>query len=85
MRAAVAEAARTEGEGFRARLVALLQEANETGRAAIAEAFTARPFAAEQTTRAYTWLTDCIVLTTVEAVRDHVAPETGTSDFAVIA
>lgn len=65
--------------------MSLLQEANETGRAAIAAAFTERPFDAEGTTRAYTWLTDCLVLTTVEAVRDHIAPAEGAGDFAVLA
>ncbi|MGR3454329.1 [protein-PII] uridylyltransferase [Pseudooceanicola sp.] len=85
MRAAIAEAAHSGGDDFRPRLVALLQEANETGRAAIAAAFTERPFDAERTTRAYTWLTDCLVLTTVEAVRDHIAPAEGATDFAVLA
>ena len=36
------------------------------GRAAIAEAFAARPFDARPVTRAYCWLTDCVILTALD-------------------
>ncbi|WP_375689290.1 [protein-PII] uridylyltransferase [Pseudooceanicola sp. LIPI14-2-Ac024] len=83
MQAAIDAAA--QGDGFRDHFVALLSEANEKGRAAIAEAFAARPFAARETTRAYTYLTDCLVTTTVEAVRRHLVPAKGATEFAVLA
>ncbi|MFN7004044.1 MAG: [protein-PII] uridylyltransferase [Roseinatronobacter sp.] len=46
---------------MRAAVVPVLTQALQEGRSAIAEAFVARPFAARPVTRAYCWLTDCIV------------------------
>lgn len=46
---------------MRAAVVPVLTQALQVGRSAIAEAFVARPFAARPVTRAYCWLTDCIV------------------------
>ncbi|HSG56601.1 MAG TPA: nucleotidyltransferase domain-containing protein, partial [Paracoccaceae bacterium] len=46
---------------IRAAVVPVLSQALQQGRAAIAEAFSARPFDARPVTRAYCWLTDCIV------------------------
>ncbi|GAW33512.1 bifunctional uridylyltransferase/uridylyl-removing enzyme [Roseovarius sp. A-2] len=46
--------------------VAILSERMKAGRAAIAEAFAARPFDARPATRAYCWLTDCIILSTLD-------------------
>ncbi|MFQ1699537.1 [protein-PII] uridylyltransferase [Loktanella agnita] len=57
--AAVADA-RSEKE-VRAETVRILGQARADGRNAIADAFRAQPFAARQTTRAYSWLTDQIV------------------------
>ena len=54
---------------LRPRIVAILSDANTRGRAAIAAAFEAQPFAGEKTTRAYAWLTDCLVTTAVDATR----------------
>ncbi|MGR3614747.1 MAG: [protein-PII] uridylyltransferase [Paracoccaceae bacterium] len=53
----------SEGENaqIRGEVVALLQDANKVGRAAIASAFEAAPFAARPLTRSYTYLTDGIV------------------------
>ena len=46
---------------MRAAVVPVLNAALQQGRAAIAEAFAARPFDARPVTRAYCWLTDCMV------------------------
>jgi len=46
---------------MRAAVVALLRDAQKTGRAAIEDAFAKEPFFARPMTRAYTWLTDCLV------------------------
>jgi [protein-PII] uridylyltransferase len=46
--------------------VAILSERMKAGRTAIAEAFAARPFDARPATRAYCWLTDCIILSVLD-------------------
>nr|WP_094020877.1 [protein-PII] uridylyltransferase [Maliponia aquimaris] len=46
--------------------VATLRDAQKAGRAAVAEAFAREPFGARRTTRAYTWITDCLVRLTFE-------------------
>ncbi len=48
----------------RSAIVALLRDTRKTGMAAIAKAFEENPFNARPMTRAYTWLTDCLVTTT---------------------
>ena len=45
----------------RAAAVAALQEANRAGREIIAREFAARPHRSAPATRAYTWLTDCLI------------------------
>ena len=45
----------------RAAAVRILGKARDAGRAAIAEALAAHPFEAHGATRAYTWITDCLV------------------------
>lgn len=45
----------------RGTIVAHLKNAQKAGRAAIAQAFRSNPFAARPTTKAYTFLTDCLV------------------------
>ena len=68
--------------------VACLRQANETGRAAIAAAFTARPRDSRPTSAAYVYLTDCIVRTVLEvAVRQlhPLATPTEGERLAVIA
>ncbi len=59
---------------LRAHVVALLREGNTVGRAAIAEAFAASPFAARELTRSYTYLTDCIVRTAIFTATEFVHP-----------
>ncbi|MGR3525905.1 [protein-PII] uridylyltransferase [Seohaeicola sp. SP36] len=46
---------------MRGAVVPVLSRALQDGRTAIADAFAARPFDARPVTRAYAWLTDCIV------------------------
>ncbi|MYM56637.1 [protein-PII] uridylyltransferase [Thalassovita mangrovi] len=67
---------------LRAAVVPVLMEARKAGMAKIAEAFAADPFAARPTTRAYTWLTDCIVITALEVATRymHPHPEGGEED-----
>ncbi|MBN2906644.1 MAG: [protein-PII] uridylyltransferase [Rhodobacteraceae bacterium] len=51
-----------------------LAAANTHGRAVIAAAVAARPFDAGPAVRAYTWLTDCLVLSTLEVSVRHLHP-----------
>jgi [protein-PII] uridylyltransferase len=64
-------------QAFKAEVVALLRETMKSGRAAIAEAFRARPRAARAATRAYTALTDAVVITVWDVARRHLHPATG--------
>ncbi|SHJ00095.1 UTP--GlnB (protein PII) uridylyltransferase, GlnD [Shimia gijangensis] len=52
---------RTDDRALRGEVVQILMGAQKTGRAAIEAAFLAQPFDARPMTRAYTWLTDCLV------------------------
>ncbi|MEE2944278.1 MAG: [protein-PII] uridylyltransferase [Pseudomonadota bacterium] len=63
--AAVVDACLTanSAKDTRKAVVELLRETQKNGRAAIAAAFEKDPFAARPMTRAYTWLTDCLVNT----------------------
>ncbi len=65
----------------RGEMVAWLQQAQKQGRAAIAEAFAARPFAARPTTAAYTYLTDQLVEATMtlatQVIHPNVSPTEG--------
>ena len=54
----------TDQAEIRALTVQHLSQARKSGRAAIAEAFTAAPFNSRDATRSYAWLTDCLVRTT---------------------
>ncbi|WP_206198039.1 [protein-PII] uridylyltransferase [Shimia sediminis] len=61
--AKVAEAAGADGDErvLRGEVVKILNEAQKAGRAAIEAAYLEKPFDARPMTRAYTWLTDCLV------------------------
>ncbi|WP_101067665.1 [protein-PII] uridylyltransferase [Roseovarius salinarum] len=61
-------------EAMRREVVALLREALDRGREIIAEGFAAHPFQARPVTRAYTWLTDCVILTALEAATRGMHP-----------
>ena len=54
--------------------VEAVRDAMTSGRAAIAAALAQDPFAARKTTRAYTWLTDCAVLTALEVASTYLHP-----------
>lgn len=57
--AAVANSA--DDRALRGEVVRILLQAQKSGRSAIESAFLAHPFEARPMTRAYTWLTDCLV------------------------
>ncbi|MFC4669876.1 [protein-PII] uridylyltransferase [Seohaeicola nanhaiensis] len=59
---------------MRAETVRILREANQTGRAAIADAFAKAPFNAEALTRSYAWLTDCLVISALRVARTRLHP-----------
>ncbi|RBI87173.1 [protein-PII] uridylyltransferase [Rhodosalinus halophilus] len=71
---AAAAAAAADGGALRAAAVRLLREARERGRAAIAEAFRARPFEARATIRAYAWLTDRLVTAAWRVATERLHP-----------
>jgi [protein-PII] uridylyltransferase len=52
----------SDASDIRAAVVPILTQARKDGMEAIAKAFAADPFRARPTTRAYTWLTDCLVI-----------------------
>ena len=56
----------TDPGDIRNAVVPILIQARKDGMEAIASAFADNPFAARPTTRAYTWLTDCIVVTAMD-------------------
>ncbi|NNF24525.1 MAG: [protein-PII] uridylyltransferase [Rhodobacteraceae bacterium] len=60
-----------DNRAIRACVVELLKEANETGRAAIAEALAKEPRASRKAVRAYAYLTDQIVLTVFDVATRH--------------
>ncbi|MQQ09746.1 [protein-PII] uridylyltransferase [Epibacterium sp. SM1979] len=62
------------GGDLRQAVVGLLRDNNKAGRAAIAEAFAAAPFAARELTQSYTYLTDCLVRTAFHAATRHLHP-----------
>ncbi|WP_353535463.1 [protein-PII] uridylyltransferase [Cognatishimia sp. WU-CL00825] len=56
--------ANSDPKDIRAAIVDLLQNARKSGNEAIQTGFAQHPFDARPMTRAYTWLTDCLVTTT---------------------
>jgi [protein-PII] uridylyltransferase len=66
----------------------LLAQIQKDGRAAIAEAFAAKPFEARPMTRAYTYLADCIVRSSLDVATQRLHPKpnpTASEHLAVIA
>ncbi|MEO1139882.1 MAG: [protein-PII] uridylyltransferase [Pseudomonadota bacterium] len=57
---------------LRKRVVTVLRDAMKAGRAEIARALSEDPFAARPATRAYTWLTDCAVITALKVASEYV-------------
>ncbi|TMM51099.1 [protein-PII] uridylyltransferase [Sulfitobacter sabulilitoris] len=56
---------------LRAAVVDHLRKAQSDGRAALAEAFAAAPFASRPMTRGYTYLTDCLVTSALKVATGH--------------
>ncbi len=63
------------GSELRAAAVGVLRETQKNGRAAIAEAFAADPFNARGMTRAYTYLADQLVCTTLDIATRRLYPK----------
>ncbi len=63
-----------DSRALRAAAVEILKEANTAGRSAIERAFAARPFAAQEITRAYSHLTDGIVRTVLDIASKRLHP-----------
>ncbi|WP_425437099.1 [protein-PII] uridylyltransferase [Litoreibacter ponti] len=63
-----------DAKAIRATTVTLLKEAQRDGRAAIADAFEAKPMAARRLTRSYTFLTDGLVRAAFHVARMHLHP-----------
>ena len=74
--AEIAEAALVapDARSLRGAVVSLLARRQKTGRAAIAAALAEQPFAAHAATRAYCWLTDCLVLAVHHTATRHLHP-----------
>jgi [protein-PII] uridylyltransferase len=58
----------------RTAVVALLKEAQDKGRAAIARAFARVPYRSSEVTRSYTWITDCIITLVWEVASQKLHP-----------
>jgi [protein-PII] uridylyltransferase len=58
----------------RKHVVATLRAARDAGREVVADAFARAPFESRSTTRAYTWITDCIVRLTFEVATQALHP-----------
>ncbi|MDQ2092142.1 [protein-PII] uridylyltransferase [Marimonas arenosa] len=64
-----------DGEAaLRREIVTVLGAARNQGMAAIADGFAAKPFEARATTRAYTWLTDCLIACTFHIATTKLHP-----------
>ncbi|WP_196778375.1 [protein-PII] uridylyltransferase [Thalassorhabdomicrobium marinisediminis] len=62
------------GSDKRAAMLPILKQAMDAGRKIIASAFEANPFVASETTRAYSWLTDAIVIEVFRLAKSHLHP-----------
>ncbi|GGO59732.1 UTP--GlnB (protein PII) uridylyltransferase, GlnD [Roseovarius pacificus] len=59
---------------LRKAVVGILSDQLRRGRDAIAAGLAERPFASRPTVRAYSWLTDCVILTALDVVTSHIHP-----------
>ncbi len=72
---ALQDAFRPDAEpGGRAAIVSILKAAQRAGRNAIEQAFTRDPFNARPTVQSYAWLTDCLVISAVQAIKFYLHP-----------
>ncbi|EAQ05089.1 PII uridylyl-transferase [Pseudooceanicola batsensis HTCC2597] len=63
-----------DDKAFRQAAIALLLEAQDRARDRIARAFADKPRDAAATTRAYCWMTDCLVTASLHLARTHLIP-----------
>ncbi len=63
-----------DNAAMRSEVVRILRDVQKSGRAAIADAFSERPFDARPLTRAYTYLTDGMVCTALHVASVHLHP-----------
>ncbi|WP_288941371.1 [protein-PII] uridylyltransferase [uncultured Roseovarius sp.] len=69
-----AEQADGNSSDLRKAVVGILSDQLRHGRDAIAAGLAERPFASRPTVRAYSWLTDCVILTALDVVTSHIHP-----------
>ncbi|MGQ3488037.1 [protein-PII] uridylyltransferase [Roseovarius pacificus] len=69
-----AEQADGNTSDLRKAVVGILSDQLRHGRDAIAAGLAERPFASRSTVRAYSWLTDCVILTALDVVTSHIHP-----------
>ena len=69
-----AEQADGNTSDLRKAVVGILSDQLRHGRDAIAAGLAERPFASRPTVRAYSWLTDCVILTALDVVTSHIHP-----------
>ncbi|MGH1367799.1 MAG: [protein-PII] uridylyltransferase [Maritimibacter sp.] len=77
-----------DAAALRMATVKILRTAIDSGREVIAEGFLKRPYAAHECTRAYAWLTDCVVQTVFHVATDKLQPlatPTASERLAVLA
>ena len=74
------DAAGGEAMALRKATVSVLGETMRQGRAAIAESLSRDPFAARAATRAYSWLTDCAVITALDVACRYLHPLANPTD-----
>src|SRR6056297_414623 len=65
---------------LRRAITSILAKAMSDGRAAIAEGFAEHPFDSRPTVRAYSWLTDCIILSALNVTTQHIHPLSNPTD-----
>ena len=65
---------------LRRAITSILAKAMSDGRAAIAEGFAKHPFASRPTVRAYSWLTDRIILSALNVTTQHIHPLSNPTD-----
>jgi len=72
----------TDGDisALRRAITDILAKAMSDGRAAIAEGFAKHPFDSRPTVRAYSWLTDCIILSALNVTTRHIHPLSNPTD-----
>ena len=68
------ESAGNDNMAIRKAVVSVLSQALSDGRQSISDAFEQSPFSARSTVHAYSWLTDCVILTALDVAIRHMHP-----------